>query len=139
MANEVIYADQWLYSVLSTDATLASLVGTRIYSYLAPDNHTFPFALYSYQGSHDVVVIGAYRVFNSGLYQVKGVDQSNSFATAGAIANRIDTLLQRASGSVTNGIIYGCSREQPIQYPESSNGLRYAHSGGLYRIYCQGV
>lgn len=31
---EVVYADQWLYSKLSTDATLISLVGTRIYSYV---------------------------------------------------------------------------------------------------------
>ena len=36
MATETLVAEQWLYTVLSTDSQLAAVVGTRIYAYIAP-------------------------------------------------------------------------------------------------------
>lgn len=134
---EVVYADQWLYSKLSTDATLISLVGTRIYSYVAPAGTLTPFVVYAYQGGQDIAEVGNYRIFNSGLYQVKAIGQGLSMAAIAPIAHRIDALLQRASGSVAGGSILACVREQPISYLELSNGVRYNHLGGIYRIIVQ--
>lgn len=140
VANETIRVGAWLYSVLSADSTLAGLVSTRIYSYLAPDGSALPFVTYSYQGGRDVIVIGGVRIMNSGLYQVKVVTQSNSMVGATeTIATRIDDLLTRATGTVTGAIILACVREQPIGYVENSNGLRYNHAGGLYRIVASGT
>lgn len=139
MANEVVYADQWLYGLLSGDAPLTGLVGTRIHSYVAPEGVVFPYVLYAFQGGADVSVVGGVRIFNSGLYQVKAVGRTESLASLQVIANRLDTLLQRASGSVTGGIILACVRTQPLAYAEVSNQYQYRHLGGLYRIQVQGA
>lgn len=137
MANEVVLVDKWLASVLGADATLSGLVGSRIYSYLAPNGSVFPFIIYAYQGSIDVIAIGGIRIMNNGVYQVKSVGQSNSMVAQEAIANRIDTLLHGKTGTVAGGIVLACVREQPIAYVENLNGLRYNHLGGLYRTIVQ--
>jgi hypothetical protein len=135
VANEVVLADLWLYSVLSGDATLAGLVGTKIYSYLAPGGTASPFVVYNFQGGTDVMAVGAIRIMNTGLYQIKGIVQSNSMSgVAKSIADRIDTLLHGMTGLVTGGIVLACVRQQPIAYVETSNGLRWNHLGGSYRL-----
>lgn len=134
---EIVYADQWLFAKLSGDATLTSLVGNRIKSYLAPAGTAFPYILYNWQGGTDVMVVGSYRVFNTGLYQVKAVGQGDSMSNIWPVAHRIDEVLHRASGTVTGGIILACVREQPIAYVENSDGIRYNHLGGIYRVLCQ--
>lgn len=140
MANEVLLADQWLYNILSGDVQLAALVGVHIYSYLAPGGVTSPFVTYSFQGGADAIAVGGYRIMNTGSYQVKGITQSNSMVgPVKAIADRIDALLHRATGVVAGGIILACVRERPIAYMETSNGLRYNHAGGIYKVQVQGT
>lgn len=136
---ETTLVDAWLYTKLSSDATITSLVAARIYGYTAPPTPTFPYIIFNHQGSADVSAVGGYRIFNSGVYQVKAVAQSTSAATAKTIADRIDTLLQRAYGTVTGGYVLGCVREQPLVYVEITNGIQYRNLGGLYRIYVQGA
>lgn len=138
MSNEVVYVDKWLYGVLSGDATLTGLVGARIHAYQAPEGTAFPFVLYSFQGGADVAVVGGIRIFNRGVYQVKAVGKGDTMGALQSIADRIDTLLQGASGSVTGGIILACVREQPLAYAEIDNRIQYRHLGGLYRILVQG-
>jgi hypothetical protein len=137
-ANEIVLADKWLYSVLAGDTALMALAH-GVYSYIAPAGAVSPWVLYNFQGAHDVIAVGAYRIFNSGLYQVKAVGQSNSLAALGAIAERIDVLLDRKTATVTGGVILASHREQPMAYAEQSDGLRYNHLGGIYRIQVQGA
>lgn len=134
---EPVYADQWLYSKLTTDATLASLLSGRVYSYMAPLGAAFPVIIYAYQGGTDVSEVGGYRIFNSGLYQVKAVGKGESMAALAAIANRLDAVLHRASGTATGGAILACVRERPVSYSEYTTGMRYNHLGGIYRILVQ--
>lgn len=134
---EVVYADQWLYSQLSADTTLSALVGVRIYSYVAPAGTPTPFVIYAYQGGQDVAEVGNHRIFNSGLYQVKAVNQGLSMAEIAPVAHRIDEILHRSSGGVVGGSILACVREQSISYVEHGNGVRYNHLGGIYRIIVQ--
>lgn len=134
---ETVYADQWLYGKLTTDATLTSLISTRVYSYMAPLGAVLPAIIYAYQGGQDVAEVAGYRIFNSGLYQVKAVGAGGSMAVVAAIAHQIDEVLYRASGNVAGGAILACVREQPVSYAEYSNGVRYNHLGGLYRILVQ--
>lgn len=137
---ETVYADQWLYSKLTGDATLASLIGARVYSYMAPLGATLPAIIYAYQGGKDVTEVANYRIFNSGLYQVKAVGQGESMVAIAAIAHRIDTVLHRSSGTVSGGAILACVREpgrSALSYAEYTNGVRYNHLGGIYRILVQ--
>lgn len=134
---EIPRIDQWLYERLSGDATLAGMVGGRIYSYLAPQDTAFPFVLFNYQTGEDIWGVGPARFLVSALYQIKVVSTGPSFLPLKAIADRLDTLLQGTSGAVANGTVYSCMRERALAYVEVSDGVQYRHLGGLWRIYAQ--
>lgn len=137
--QETFRAEQWLYSLLTGDngaGGVNTLVGGRIYAYLAPSSATFPLVIYSHQGSHDVRGVGPSRIMASMVYQMKVIGKGSSagFGAIKAIADRIDSLLQGASGQVVDGQIVSCVREQAVSYIEQSGSDVYSHLGGLYRI-----
>ena len=137
--QETARAEKWLYSVLSGDTGAGgvnTLVGGRIYAYLAPERSAYPLVIFSHQGDYDVMGVGTARILASTLYQVKAVGKASavSMMSLQAIADRIDALLQGASGTVTGGEIVSCVREQQISYVEYAESAVYGHLGGLYRI-----
>ena len=134
---EVLRAYEWIQSTLSADATLAALVGSRIYSEQAPQERVMPFVVFNLQGGTDLRAVGTVRVYNNSLYQVKGVTQGRDYATGKSIADRIDVLLHGAAGNTSDGSILGCVREQPLVFAENDGGVEYRHVGGLYRLYVQ--
>jgi hypothetical protein len=135
---ETARVDRWLYELLSGDQELQSLVGDRVYGYLAPPGAQFPFVVFTHQGGHDVLGVGPARVMAHLLYQVKAVGKGNSFAPLQPIADRVDALLQGASGSVVDGYVLICVREHPFAFVEVDNGVEYRHIGGLWRILISG-
>jgi hypothetical protein len=114
-------------------------VAGRIYGYFVPATGNYPCALYSFQGGRDVSAVGAIRVMGSMLYQVKIVGKSTrpDFGSIKALADRVDTLLQAASGTTTDGRVLSCVREAPISYVETHGSDCYSHAGGLYRLQVQ--
>ncbi len=137
--QETFRAEQWLYTLLTTDSGAGgvnTLVGGRIYAYVAPSGAAFPLVVYSHQGSHDVRGVGPTRIMASMVYQVKVIGKSSAagFGAIKAVADRLDTLLQGASGSVVDGRVLSCVREQGISYVENSGSDVYSHLGGLYRL-----
>lgn len=131
---EIARALEWIHDTLSADATLAGLVSTRIFDGLAPQGSAYPFVVFNHQGGSDTLGVGAVRVLNSGLFQIKVVAQSDSYASGIAIADRIDEVLHGAAGSKDGAYIASCVREQAIMLIEQSNGIEYRHVGGLYRL-----
>lgn len=134
---ETTRVEAWLDGLLKGDSTLNTAVGGRIYGYLAPQDAAVPYVIYSYQRGHDVFGVGTARIMAHTAYQVKVVGQTKSFVALETIANRLDIVLQGASGSVVDGEILACVREQPISYVETDSGVQYRHLGGLYRIIVQ--
>ena len=136
---ETFTADSWLYAVLSGDATLAGLATGGIYAHFNPaTSPTFPFVLYQLQApGMDTRGVGPARVMTQALYLVRGVAQANSFGgSLKSIADRIDVLLQAASGTAAGGLVLSCVREQPFALPETGpGGLQYRHLGGIYRLF----
>ena len=142
--QESFRVEQWLYSLLSSDTGtggVSTLVSGRIYAYVAPSGAVFPFVIYSRQAGHDVMGVGTVRIMASEVYQVKVVGKAATVAlgTIKAIADRIDTLLQGATGTVVDGRVLSCVREQGISYVETSGSDVYSHLGGLYRIQVQPI
>jgi hypothetical protein len=138
MAGELSSTAEWLYQVLSADATLVSLVGTRIYDTIAPQSCATPFILFSEGGSSDTVGVAASRIFVRGIWLVKAVDQSESFITVTTISDRIDAILQKHSqATVGSNTIYSCSRLSPMRIASVDNGIPFRQTGGLYRIITQ--
>ncbi|HEU4752062.1 MAG TPA: DUF3168 domain-containing protein [Armatimonadota bacterium] len=146
--NELQAAERWLVGILRGDATLAGLVGTRIYASIAPQEATFPYVLLSYQGGPDRNAVGREaRLFTRPVYLVKAVADAGTvgfdYSAADLVASAVDAVLLGAKGTnVLAGVTYqiDCAgREQPVRYPELSGAKRYAHVGGLYRLFIQTI
>lgn len=138
--DETTRVDQWLRTTLAADATLTSLVSTRIYSERAPQSATFPFVLFQFQGGSDVMGAGATRIMLDGVWVVRGVVKGNSFNqdSLKSIADRIDILLHRSSGGVADGTtVFTSTREAPFRLAEDRDGVSYRHLGGRFRILAQ--
>lgn len=135
---KTLVTDRWIYGILSVDATLVGLVGSRIYRGMAPLNATFPCVVFFYMpGGQDVRGTGTYNIMVSGYWVIKAIDRNNSPASAGTIADRIDTLLHGQSGAVSGGAVLACVRDEPVSFTELVDGALYQHVGGMYRIYAQ--
>ncbi len=135
--QESARVEEWLYTVLSGDAALAALV-SGVYGYLAPQGTASPWVTFSHQAGTDVMVVGTARIMTNFLYQVKATGSGESMAALKAVADRIDAVLQAASGTVSDGRIISCVREQDLVMVETDlSGTRWNHAGGIYRIYAQ--
>lgn len=131
---ETTRVDEWLLTTLAASASLTALVSTRIYGYVAPQNTTGNMVVYNWMGGSDLVAVGGYRALVNGLWQVKAITRSDSFAQAKAIMDLVDSLIHRKTGSTSDSLVLSCVRESPVQYVEVTNGIQYRHLGGLYRI-----
>lgn len=139
-------AETWLYTVLAADTGTGGVnhattgAAGRIYAYLAPESAVlYPQVIFNYQGGADMMVVGAVRVLNSMLYQVKAIGKGSApnFGAIKALADRIDTLLHAASGTTTDGRVLSCVREQSLSYVENNDSIVFSHLGGLYRLQVQ--
>lgn len=131
--NELTRAERWLYERLSGDATLAALVGGRVYSTVAPQGAVYPFVLYSLLYSADVATANNTRVFARLSYVVRAVGQTASNASLEAIADRVDVALQRIDAP-TAGAHAEAGRERAFFLGEIVDGVQYRHVGGVYRL-----
>lgn len=133
--TETGQAYEWLYQVLSADEALNGYVGGRIYRVLAPPDATMPYIIFQFQGGHSVRSVGPYWILSRVTCLVKVVGLSNTYQTLRTIADRVDELLQGASGPATG--ILSCVREAPVDYEETDGGTRYQHLGAQYLLYVQ--
>ncbi len=138
-APETWIADQWLYATLHGDATIVAAVGDRIYADVAPLDAAYPFIVYNLRSAQDVAGVGAQRILSQLDYQVKAIAQGASYQPIKAIAQRIDELLHRKSGTTTDGTVITAVRLEPVRYPETDaqSGVQYKHLGGIYRLQAQ--
>lgn len=132
---ESLRVDQWLFQILSNDSILRNFVNDRIYGYLAPQKSDLPFIIFSKQSGVDIRGVGPSRIMSDLLYQVKVVDYGRSPQKSKNIGDRLDVLLQGASGTLNDGTILMCVREQIIEYIEFVDGIPLHHLGGLWRIF----
>jgi hypothetical protein len=146
LQNEATGVDAFIYSRLSADSELLSLLGgtAKIYSELAPEstpteNHDPPYVLLSFLASVDVNSVGSdRRVMTRPVYAVRAVTTGFSFAGADQIADRIDAVLMGARGTTDNGTlsILGMFREEIIRRVEvMPGGVRVNYVGGRYRCF----
>ena len=135
---EIFTAEAWLYGKLHGDATLLALVPGGVYTWPVPTTISGAFALYQMQAANDIRGNGPTRIGVNGLWLVRAVAETQSFGgNLLAAANRIDVLLQAASGTATGGVVWACVREEPFQLVETRDGRQWRHLGGQYRIWVQ--
>lgn len=126
--------DQAIYGALSADASLvATLGGTAVYQWLAPEGSDPPYVVYNQQSGVPAHTFGGVAYENQ-IYTVKGVTAGPSAALAGTIAQQIDAALADQALTVTGyGLLY-LRRDSDLDFAEVKDGVRYHHRGGLYRV-----
>lgn len=136
--SEIVTADRWLKSVLGSDATLAALT-PKVYKLPAPQGAQLPYAAFNMLSAVDLQAVGTARVWSDMLYVVRAIFETNTLGgNLELAANRIDVLLQAASGSASSGVVWACVREQPFEMEENNAGQELRHLGGIYRIFATG-
>lgn len=135
---ETARAFEWLYGLLSADATLVALINGRVYRHVAPQGAARPFLVAGYLAGSDVMTVSTARIMSSLVCTVRAVGLATQYGTLVSIADRADTLLHAASGVVADARVLSCVRELALDYYEvSSEGLTFAHIGGQYRLQIQ--
>jgi len=131
--SELDQVERFIFDRLTAWAPLDALVGDRIHNSLAPQGEPFPYVIYSPPGiTPDARGIGTTNLQSSGLWTVKAVDESTSYATVELITQAIHAALHGERDPA--GPVLACVREGIISYPEDTDGRSYRHRGGQYRI-----
>lgn len=138
--SETARARAFIFTTLRDDATVAGLVGARIYHAVAPADAQYPFVVFQLlSGGTDLRGVGMTRIWAAPLYLIKAICKGTSSGSIEPVVNAIDIALHGASGTVTNGVIVECFRERPFELPSDENGVMFMALGGEYRIRVQQV
>lgn len=140
MSTELSKASTYIYSKITTDATLSAAVGTRVYEDAADKNTAYPCVVFSCTAPDDSVSVGGVTVKSDLDYTIRVIGQrsqtaNSSYALIDAIAERIKTVMHHTS----SGDILSCTRIRPFNRSYEVNGVRYFERGGIYRIMVQGA
>jgi hypothetical protein len=139
--NEMECARQFIYDKLAADGTLTALIGSslpRIYPGMAEQGEAFPMIQIRWQGQvggGDTRTLNYERVWTRMRFLVVGIVDIRSYLDPLAtIADKIDDLLERQTGSNSLGTVKHCVREAPYakQYPE--DGIIYTEQGAYFEL-----
>lgn len=130
------YVYQWLYSVLSADAQIQAVFGTRIYRKVMPQTSAYDNSLImQYMGGATISVTNGIRLASNMLFMLKATGKTGNYVALRNGLNRADTLLHRASGSVSGAAIVWCEHvnEIPLE-PVVYSGETYEQIAVQYRV-----
>ena len=133
----ILTAEKFILSKLKGDTTLASYVGTRIYTELAPKGATAPFVIVQHQGGQSISGVGGSLIMLNETYVVKIVTNENSYKNTETAVARINTLLHKSSGAISGGYLLSCIQEYPVKYTTHEDGVTYRHLGYAYNLNAQ--
>lgn len=139
MADETGEIDAWLYSALSTDATLNPLIGNRVYPDLAPEGTAFPYVVYSVPNGTDMNSIGMQRNTTTVSYVVSVYGRNDGFADLQTITSRIDTIIQ-GSRHIGVAVNWKVARRSPwTRLTEFKSDTRYPRLFATFGVTAQPV
>jgi hypothetical protein len=141
---ETARARAFIATTLKGDATfkaLAAGIENRIYDRGAPSGAAYPLVRMEILGpGNDLMVVGAQRVWSSPLILVYVTTNAPSTGSIELLADRMDALLHRASGTLAAtgaagaASIWTCIRERPFDLPDDSVSPAVSRLGGEYRV-----
>ena len=138
MPADLARIESWLYTTLAADATVASVVGTRIYAEEAPQGVTFPLVLFAHIGNTDVLRGLANSRMSKTIWLVRAVGAG--FSTQGSlktVADRFDPLLLKSNVVVDSVRINTVQHDQGHVRKDLENGIPTTYLGSYYLIFCQ--
>jgi hypothetical protein len=132
---------EFIKTILTADTGAGGFmtIVTGLFRDIAPAKQASPWAIMQAQSPpQHVTTMDAYRVLSDGLFYVKVVGKADSdYATMVAAMKRVDMLLKRTSGAVTDGKVLMCVGEGEISYSEDVDGIIFSHLGEIYRLLLQ--
>lgn len=137
MAVEQFEVVAWLYTTLSGDATITTDAPGGVWPNEAPPSVSTPYVVIGHQGGHDVMGVNSARLMVDDLYRVSVSAPVTATVTVQAVADRIDALLQRKSGTQGGVSVMHCRREQVQIVPENVAGQDWTTARLLFRVWAQ--
>lgn len=114
----------------------AALTNGRIYRDMMPQSvDAYPAIVVQNLSATPVVANGAYRVLSSDLWLVKIIGQGESHAPITTIGDRVDTVLQRRSGTTDGVYVPPLNLEASLAYSELEGAKRWTYLDLTYRSY----
>lgn len=112
----ILNADRWLYTQLTTDTQLITLLGGRVFVDVAPLNTQYPLAIMTFVTALQVGNLSQDRIMDSELWQIAVWTNQNNYTSIETIANRIRTVLHKANGIGVIGCVF--ERQMRTSDPE---------------------
>lgn len=110
----------WLYGILSADSTLQTLLGGsgRIHQWQPYQGAAYPRVTIASLTEVPTKVVGGVTSFYVYDWQTMVSGKTRSIMDLAPIANRVHALLDRASGVVTGGEVFGCYYASGHEYAD---------------------
>jgi hypothetical protein len=107
-----------------------------VFREIAPQGSAEPYVIVQMMRHSDEYLINRGEAFEEFTYMVKAVQRNTSGATVQSVADRIHTLLQDGTMTITGYNLTTMQREERIAYVEldENRDQRYQHRGGLYQV-----
>lgn len=135
MTLEILTADRWLYSILTTDTGINTELGGRVFIDVAPEGTTFPLAVISSVSRMPVANMFQDRIMDDEVWQIRLVtDQPNYEELEDAVEEIYDALHKQED--YPNGIA-ACYDIGTTRYSELEHNRIYKHIVMEFRIYSQ--
>jgi hypothetical protein len=132
---------EFLKNILTADTGAGGFMTlvSGLFRDIAPAKQASPWAIMQAQSApQHVTTQDAYRVLSDGLFYVKCVGKADTdYSNMVAAIKRVDLLLKRTSGTVTDGKVLMCVGEGEISYSEDVDGVIFSHLGEIYRLLLQ--
>lgn len=134
--TEPTRAERWLHTMLSADATITGIVGTRIYANVMPQSvTTYPAIVFQLLGTaDDLRGSGAAIIWSRLTYLVKAITEGNSATSLQTLVDRIMTVLHTAKGGTADAAIDYCVRKRPFRLMTVEANKQYQFLGGEFEI-----
>lgn len=136
MTIETLTVDAWLASKLN-DATLLAAAPGGVWADVAPEGTASPWVVFFLVAAADVNALGARRVLVDAVYEVRVTGVDVGYGALKTAANRVDALLQGASGTNSDGTVIGCQGVEPVRFMEQDGDRVYRHLGRQYQVLVQ--
>ena len=140
--NEEAAAQEYVRSLLDTDATMQGLVD-GVWLRSVPQSAPFPVIKIDRLDSGDLMVVGLARVWADLSFLVRGIVHWTGsglpdWSEVRAIGDRIDALLHDHEGQNTEVQVHSF-REETYTEETIESGDLFLHVGGIYRVRARAI
>jgi len=107
----ILNADRWLYTQLTTDPTLNTTLGGRVFADVAPLGTQYPLVVMTFVAAQQVGNWSSDRIMDNELWQIAVWTNEPNYTSIETVTDRIRQVLHKASGT---GVI-SCAFERQLR------------------------